>query len=141
MSKGLCSTEQACDSSEPGLATNGEICLREKKLPWCFGHLMLQPSHQRDLHHPVKSFLKLCSRNLKGVTEDAQRTKDRRQTCIKLGPSVLGARMEMHNGLVTSFLYYSLLFLCFFSSLFFQALLLYFSLKPCFFSILQSLFL
>jgi hypothetical protein len=54
---------------------------------------------------------------------DAERTKDRRQTCIKLGPGVLGAQMEMHNSLDASFLYYSL---------FFKSLLLYNSLKPCF---------
>jgi hypothetical protein len=52
-----------------------------------------------------------------------------------LGSGVLGAWMEMHNSFITSFLYYSLLLLCFFS-LFFRVLLLYYCLKPCFFSIL-----
>jgi hypothetical protein len=34
---------------------------------------------------------------------DAERTNDR-QTCIKLGPGVLGTEMEMHNSLIASFL-------------------------------------
>jgi hypothetical protein len=70
------------------------------------------------------------------VTRDAERTNDRKQTSIKLGPGVLGAWMEMHSSLIASFLYYSLLLLRFFSPLFLKALLLYYSLKPCFFSIL-----
>jgi hypothetical protein len=66
------------------------------------------------------------------VTGDAERTNDRRQTCTKLGPEVLGTQMETHNSVIASFLYYSLLSLCFFFSLLFKASLLYNSLKPCF---------
>jgi hypothetical protein len=57
------------------------------------------------------------------VKGGAERAKDRRQTCRKLGPSVLGALMEIYNSLVTS-----LLFFYFVSFLY--------SLKPYFFSIL-----
>jgi hypothetical protein len=39
------------------------------------------------------------------LTEDAERTKDRRQTYGKLGSGVLSAWMEMHSSLVASFLY------------------------------------
>jgi hypothetical protein len=31
---------------------------------------------------------------------DAERTKDRRQTYRKLGPGVLGTRVETHNSLI-----------------------------------------
>jgi hypothetical protein len=66
------------------------------------------------------------------ATEDSERTQDT-QTDRKLGPGVLGAQVETHNSLIASFLYYSLHLLCLFSlSLFFKALLLYSSLKPCF---------
>jgi hypothetical protein len=37
------------------------------------------------------------------MTGDAERTNDK-ETCIKLGPGVLGAQMETHNSLVASFL-------------------------------------
>jgi hypothetical protein len=61
--------------------------------------------------------------DLAGVTGDAERTNDKRQTCRRLGSGVLDAQMKKHNSLVTSFLYYSLLLLHFFS-LFFKTLLL-----------------
>jgi hypothetical protein len=48
------------------------------------------------------------------VTGDAKMTQDL-QTDRKLGPGVLGAWMEMHSSLITSFLYYSLHSLCFFT--------------------------
>jgi hypothetical protein len=53
-----------------------------------------------------------------GVTGNTERTNDRRHTCIKLGSGILGTWMEMYNSLITVFLYYSLLLLCFFSLLF-----------------------
>jgi hypothetical protein len=46
-----------------------------------------------------------------GATGDAEKTNDRRQSW---GTDVLGTQMETHNSLITSFLYYSLLLLCFF---------------------------
>jgi hypothetical protein len=58
-----------------------------------------------------------------GATGDAERTKDK----IKLWPGVLGAQMETHNSLVTSFLY-QLFF-------YFDSFLLH-SLRPYFFTIL-----
>jgi hypothetical protein len=39
------------------------------------------------------------------VTGDAERTKDRRQICRKLGSGVLGTGMETHSSLVAFFLY------------------------------------
>jgi hypothetical protein len=52
------------------------------------------------------------------ATGDAERTKDRRQTCIKLESGMLGAQMEMHNSLVASFLFFkSLLLKSFFFSI------------------------
>jgi hypothetical protein len=45
------------------------------------------------------------------MTGDAERTKNMRQTCIKLGPGVLGTQMEMHNSLVVFLLLYSASFL------------------------------
>jgi hypothetical protein len=36
-------------------------------------------------------------RNLAGGAGDEERTKDRRQTCTKLGSDVLGAQMETHR--------------------------------------------
>jgi hypothetical protein len=52
-----------------------------------------------------------------GANGNAERTNDRRQTCRKLGPGVLGVRMETHSNLIASFLCYSL----FLTSLFFKA--------------------
>jgi hypothetical protein len=62
---------------------------------------------------------------------DSEKTQDT-QIDRKLGPDVLRAWVETHT-LFASFLYYSLNLLCFLTlSLFFKALLLYNSLKPCF---------
>jgi hypothetical protein len=44
-----------------------------------------------------------CPTDLTGLTGDPERTKDRGQTCTKVASSVLGARMEAYNSLVTSF--------------------------------------
>jgi hypothetical protein len=73
--------------------------------------------------------------------EDAERTNDR-QTCIKLGPGMLGFWMATHNSLIASFI--SLLFVLLLFSYSIKALLLKFffktllnySLKPGFYSIL-----
>jgi hypothetical protein len=85
--------------------------------------------------HLLRDFSTSVLSDLTGVTGDAERTKDRRKTCIKLGSGVLGTHMEMPKSLITSFLYYSLLLLCF--SLFFKILLL----KSFFFSILKVSYL
>jgi hypothetical protein len=74
--------------------------------------------------------------NLTGGNWRCRKDKDRRQTCKKLGSGVLGARMEAHSNLVTSFLLLFFYFASFlyslkpyFFSLFFKAFLLFYSLK------------
>jgi hypothetical protein len=67
------------------------------------------------------------------VTGDAERTKDTRQTYRKLGSGVLGAWMETHNSLTTSFFTSLLLHASFLYSL--KPYLFFYSLKPFFFSI------
>jgi hypothetical protein len=42
------------------------------------------------------------------VTGDAERTKDRRQICRKLGTGVLGAQIEMQSSLIASLLLFLL---------------------------------
>jgi hypothetical protein len=71
------------------------------------------------------------------MTGDAERTKDRRQTCKKPRSGVLGTQKEMHNSLVTSFFFSSFLLLLCCLSLFFKTLLLFYSLKLFFFSFLS----
>jgi hypothetical protein len=79
------------------------------------------------------SFVSSCPTNLTGG--DWRCRKDKRQICTKLGPGVLGAQMETHSSLVTSFLllFYFASFLyslkCYFFSLFLKAFLLFYSLK------------
>jgi hypothetical protein len=49
-----------------------------------------------------------------GATGDAERTNDR-QTCIKLGPGVLGTRVETHNSFIAFLLLFALLLFSIFS--------------------------
>jgi hypothetical protein len=72
---------------------------------------------------------------LTGVAGDAEKTKDRRQTCRKLGSDMLGCQMEMPNSLITSFSLLSLLLPCFFSSIRKNLSSFFYSLKPYFFSL------
>jgi hypothetical protein len=51
-----------------------------------------------------------CPGNLTGSNWDEEGTKDRKQTCRKLGSGTLGARMETHNSSVYFFSVLLLLF-------------------------------
>jgi hypothetical protein len=56
---------------------------------------------------------------------DAERTKDR-QTCIKLGPGVLGSQMEMHSSLIASLLLFTQLLFSLFKTLLLKSSFLFF---------------
>jgi hypothetical protein len=70
--------------------------------------------------HGVSFLLLPCFPDLTGLTGGDWRC---RRTKIDKQAKCVGHSHEVHNSLITSFLYYSLHLLCFFSSLFFKVLL------------------
>jgi hypothetical protein len=104
---------------------------------WVWIGKIICPHSRENTPCEASFFLLLLLLDLSGpnwvVMGDAERTKDRQTDRQKVGPGVLGTWVETLNSLIASFLYYSLHLLCCFSlSLFFKALLLYNSSKPCF---------